>query len=312
VPATICHSPNANWLLWLAGAALLLMVSVFAYLSVETPAGVGANISSPASPTGPPSSTNDPGSAATTAQAAASPARVLSESEWEQLIENLDVLRARYRLLDQKRLEIARQGNINDPDPQTLGSPIVSIIGRPISLSTENITRLQRQVAELEASLEYLERLRDDQLPEALAFLEIEDSTSSKLLANLKQCEARETALSHAGFPPDHPDLQPVRNAIEVYRKSRADQLASIRRAQRTKLAIQKVTLQSAEERYATMVEEARVKKPYLQAYLAVKTEQLDLVKDLRTAHQAHQEAEKRGLPASRVRQWRRVASRAQ
>jgi hypothetical protein len=305
-------SRRKNLLVWFfGGLALLLILSAASYLSIE-PAAVKRSGASAHSlfQTAAFSSAGDPDWSNAEAESAAHfSAGALSEREWIELIEKCEELNRRYGELEQRRREISRAGKIDDPDPLTLGEAIVSgsnIRAMSATAREEMFARQQQSVTQMEAQLAQLEALGDQQLTEACAILGIEVSPSeSKRLAELREDEARTVSYKRAGFPPNHADVERSDALLRVHRKAIAERMVSIRRASRTRLMIEKATLQKGMERLAIMKEEQRIKEPYHRKYLAVKAEQIQVAKELRAVLQIRREAERNGGPPVRVREWR-------
>jgi polysaccharide biosynthesis transport protein len=170
--------------------------------------------------------------------------------------------------------KIRQDERILDPDPESANA-IVSLQDRPVALNEENLVRLRNSVDSLEKKYANIEKLQPEELMEALRTLEIEDPTVLKTLPLLQETIADEAKMIGSGVGENHPRLVAVRAARDVYRKQLSDQLESIKRAQRTKLAIEKVTLQSAEERFKELKDEIIKEKNKTQKYVEKKTQYL-------------------------------------
>ena len=90
--------------------------------------------------------------------------------------------------------------------------------------------------------------LKPEELMEAMRILNISDQTVEKTLPLLQDAKAEEAKYLSAGLGENHPRMKSLRAQREVYSTQLDDQLESIRRSLKTKLAIEETTLKTYEE----------------------------------------------------------------
>ncbi len=186
--------------------------------------------------------------------------------------------------LENKRLEVAKffkeasiirqEEKINDPDPESPNALVTS--GNKATLMTEqSATEKRLTVDTLTNQLERIDALKPEELMEALRTLGIEDQTILNTLPRLQETIQDEVRMNNSGLGENHPRIKTVRAQQSQYRKTLSEQLESIRRAQRTKLMIEKKNLDTLEAKLATLKDSDISEKDRINRYVDVKSNYL-------------------------------------
>jgi len=182
--------------------------------------------------------------------------------------------------LDNKKLEVTKlykeaarirqEEGIIDPDPEQ-GNVIISTSDRPLQMSEDMLVQKRALVDKVKDELLKIDQLQPEELMEALRTLEIQDDTMKSQLPLLHGALAEEARLLGAGLGENHPRVRSLRAQIDVYRKTLADQLDSIKRSQRTKLSIEETQLATMETRFSELKKKTISDKDRTNKYVEAK-----------------------------------------
>ncbi len=180
--------------------------------------------------------------------------------------------------LFQEASKIRQEDNIVDPDPES-SNAVLSISSEGGLRGIESLSIEKRAlVDQFRNQLARIELLKPEELMEAMRILNISDQTVEKTLPLLQDAKAEEAKYFSAGLGENHPRMKSLRAQREVYSKQLDDQLESIRRSLKTKLAIEENTLKTYEEqmksRRDVQIHEKTVMNRYVEkksAYLMTK-----------------------------------------
>jgi hypothetical protein len=222
--------------------------------------------------------------------------------ELDELREERDRRQARASSAYNKAMLLRQEEQIIDPDPES-ASAVVSLGNRGTHFNLEQLERQKTLVHQLAAKKARLQVMGPEQMLDVLRLLEIEDGTSAKTVQSLQEARKKAAGLRAAGAHPNDQRLKLLQTEIGVHESLLSAQLESIRRAQSTKLAIEKVSLESAQKRYENPPDERKKILEYVEAKAIYLSEKAMLTK----AEERYRIAEWKNFPAERIRNWRRL-----
>ena len=165
---------------------------------------------------------------------------------------------------------IRQEEKINDQDPESAN--VIVTWGDKNTQISESIVAEKRNLVEmLTNQLERIEQLKPEELMEALRTLNIEDQTILNTLPRLQESASDEVKMLNSGLGENHPRVKAARAAQKNYHDTLSTQLESIRRAQRTKLAIEKKLLEKLEANLTELKDKGISEKDRINRYLDLK-----------------------------------------
>ncbi len=180
----------------------------------------------------------------------------------------------------------AAQG-INDPDPDNYASTPTT----DDQAIVQNANRANEQrslVGMLTVQLQQIEKLKPEELMEALRTLKIDDPVVLQSVPELQRLNIEESKLLSSGLGERHPEVLSLRARQATIQDILSRQLESIRRGQATRLTIEQDNLTSLEaqladsrvkqiEQKSKMGEYIDAKSKYIQARKLMETAQLNV-----------------------------------
>jgi len=191
-------------------------------------------------------------------------ARVYQEKRRQDLQENMDSgldqlqdqVEKQRKAVEQAAgdaMKIRARDGIIDPDPDKENSAVGKTESK-LQFDTQQLNEQQVRVVELERQLELIQNLAPEYLMNILPTLNIQDPTVSQTLPRFQEALSTEAWLTSSGVGENHPRMKSLRAQKKVYSNILSDAIESIRRAQASKLALEKDKLKALESR----VEESR------------------------------------------------------
>ncbi|MEQ1860803.1 MAG: polysaccharide biosynthesis tyrosine autokinase [Chthoniobacteraceae bacterium] len=193
------------------------------------------------------------------------------ERALSQLKDELDRQR---KVVDDSAIEMAKvreRDNIVDQDPES-ATAIINRKDRDIPELEKQINEKRLRVTQLKGQFDAITRMKPEELREVLRTLNIEDQTVNRMVQSLQDATAKEAELAAGGLGENHPQLKAVRSQKEVYLKTLADQLESVRRNQATQLEIEQGVLGDLEIRFTEAQKLNIEDKKMMSAYVEAKT----------------------------------------
>ena len=231
-----------------------------------------------------------------------------SEQTLNEMKDELATKRAELGKLFQEASMIRQEDNIVDKDPESANSEVSINSANALSgLETLSIEK-SALVDQLRNELTRIEQLKPEELMEVLRILKIEDQTVLKTLPLLLDAQAKEAELTAAGLGERHPRVKTLKAQVEVFRKILDEQLASIKRAQRTKLSIEETTLNTFKEQIDTKRKANIDEKTKMNRYIEKKSAYLMTKQLLLAMEQSYQAARIQAqISVEPVKIWQRA-----
>ncbi len=204
--------------------------------------------------------------------------------------------------------KIRQDEGIIDPDPESTNA-LVSIGGdRPVTLTEQLKVEQGNVVDTLRGLLTRIEALQPTELMEALRALGIQDISTEKNIQLLLDAQAEEAKMLNSGLGENHPRVKALKAQAEIYKKQLSDQLESIRRAQKTKFAVEESKLKKIEENYATLKKDTIAEKTRINGYVEKKSDYLMAKSLMQVIEQRHAAAKFDSLlSVNPVKIWERA-----
>lgn len=200
--------------------------------------------------------------------------RSMVKQTLDEMRDELDKKSIEVTKLYEQAAKIRQEEDIIDQDPES-SNVLISTSDRPLVMNETNLVEQRAKVDKTRNELTAIERLQPDELMEALRTLDIQDETMRNVVPLLQNAMAEEGKLLGAGLGENHPNVKSLRAQIEVYRKTLADQLESIKRAHRTKLSIEDTQLKTMEERFEALKKNHIADKDRTNRYVEAKARYL-------------------------------------
>lgn len=230
------------------------------------------------------------------------------EQTLAEMRDELDNQKTKVAKFYSEAAKIRQEEGIIDPDPESTNA-LVSIGGdRPVAI-TENLRLEQRNVVDtLRGLLTRIEALQPTELMEALRALGIQDVSTEKNIQLLLDAQAEEARMLNSGLGENHPRLRALRAQSDIFKKQLADQLESIRRAQKTKLLVEEAKLKTIEANYTTLKKDSIDEKTRINGYVEKKSEYLMAKSLMQVIEQRHAAAKFDSLlSVNPVKIWERA-----
>jgi len=170
--------------------------------------------------------------------------------------------------------KIRQEEEIIDPDPES-SNVLISTSDRPLQMSEQTLVEQREKVDKIRNELTSIDKLKPEELMEALKTLGIEDQTVTVVLPLMHQAQAEEGKMLGSGLGENHPLVQSTRRQMEVYRKQLSDQLNTIRTSHRMTLEIEETQLKSKEERFGELKKKHISDKDRTNRYVEAKSNYL-------------------------------------
>jgi len=168
----------------------------------------------------------------------------------------------------------AKEGFI-DPNPETMETPE--------SLSKNVVTDEEKQYndgrirhAELQAQFDQTERLKPEELIQAMPLLNINDPTIAKILPQFQETKSDEARLLNGGLGENHPRLKSLRAQKEVYAQQLNEGIAAVRNSLAIKLKVSEANLAAMKEKVLATKGDFNTKTAQSQEYINVKQKYLN------------------------------------
>lgn len=203
--------------------------------------------------------------------------------------------------------QIRARDGITDPDVNSANSTPGTAEQAMIADATK-VNEARSMVAVLTVQLQQIERLKPDELLEALRTLGIEDQTVMKNLPLLQDASAEEAKLLNSGLGENHPKVRALRAQMKVYTDILTKQLESIRRTQTTRLQIEQDKLIELEAYLAKSTKDQIDSKAKMLEYIDAKTRYLSQRDLFKIAEQTlSAERMKIGIQQASAKIWQRA-----
>jgi len=188
-----------------------------------------------------------------------------------QLKDELEAQRKTVLEAASEMAQVRERDNIIDSDPENMNTPVTT--------ADRNITDIEKQVndkrlkvTELKGQFDAIMKMKPEELREVLHTLNMEDQVVNRMIQSLQDATSKEAELSSSGLGENHPRLKAVRSQKEVYLKTLADQLESVRKSQASKLQIEEDILKELEVRLAAAMKAQIEDKSKTRSYIEAKT----------------------------------------
>lgn len=165
-----------------------------------------------------------------------------------QLGEEVEKQRKRVEEAMTEMAKVRERDGIIDPDPESFNSAL-STADRNLAALETQVNEQRLTVTKLRGQLDQIMKLKPEELKEVLRTLNIEDQTVIKMVASLQEAASEEAKLLNSGLGENHPRIASLRAQREVYSAQLAEQLATVRQSQATKLQVEETNLAELERR---------------------------------------------------------------
>ena len=233
----------------------------------------------------------DPAEAAAIANAVAGEyqrARIEEQQSWvEKSLATLEAEVQKQREKTEKlRDESARiriEFGINDLNPESVEDPMQA--SERVLLSVEEEVSGQRlKTAAWRAKYDQISQMSDDQIMRSIATLEVEDQTILQVLPLYQEAASEEARMLKAGYGTSHPMVQSYTAKKETYWKQLSNQILSLRRALRARLATEEDSLRNLEEKLEETRKDQQSAKTRASSYYEAKNNYIQAKKVLEAA----------------------------
>ncbi len=174
--------------------------------------------------------------------------------------------------LNEEASVLRQERSIVDPDPENSNVLISLGKDKEVNMVEQQIGEQQAKVEILSNQLKQIDKLKPEQLMEALRILNIDDPTISGKLPLFLDAGVEEGKVLALGLGENHPIVRGIRSQKETYAKILADQLDGMRRALATNLQIQEATLKTFTDKGTKAKKEHSEEKQMLQPYVEKKS----------------------------------------
>jgi capsular exopolysaccharide synthesis family protein len=166
-----------------------------------------------------------------------------------QLREEVEKQRTRVDEAGAELAAIRVRDGIIDPDPDSFNASL-NTPERNIVMIEQQLSEQRFLVTRLRGELEQIEKLKPEELKEALRTLRIEDQTVMKMIANLQEAASDEARLFSSGLGENHPRIRALRSQREIFTEQLSGQLNSVRQNHLSALNIAQRVLEETEVRF--------------------------------------------------------------
>jgi capsular exopolysaccharide synthesis family protein len=187
--------------------------------------------------------------------------------------------------------KIRSDQEINDPDPENYGSTPTTVDARMVQ-DANTVNQQRSLVGMLTVQLEQIEKLKPEELMEALRTLKIEDPIVIQHVPELQRLNIEEAQKLNSGLGERHPEVLSIRARQTKIQDILTNQLESIRRVQVNNLKIEEGKLEKYEAQFAESQEKQREQKAKMGEYIDAKSKYL-VARKLMESAQANVQAER-------------------
>ncbi len=135
----------------------------------------------------------------------------------EQLTEEVAKQREVVKKASVDAAQLRTEGSINDPNPDEQ-NVVLTRIGAALAFQEKNLIEQESKVSTLKLQLDLLQKLKPEELPQALRALQIIDPTVEKAGQAISEFSVEEKRLLTSGVGENHPRVATLRGQLAVYR----------------------------------------------------------------------------------------------
>ncbi len=134
----------------------------------------------------------------------------------EQVQEEVSKQRQTVIAASAEAANLRTKGNIVDSDPDKDGAQL-GRKGITVAFDEQEMKVLENRVSDLKLQLDLIQRLKPEELPQALHMMGLDDPTVSKAVPSIQEFRVEEQRLLSSGVGENHPRIKSLRGQVGLY-----------------------------------------------------------------------------------------------